>query len=345
MSHLRGHLATAASARPQTRARLSHGLRLAAMGARRTVVLVLVLALAASACEKTSEPASDLRRDDAVTVASFNFPESVLLAEIYAQALQGAEIPVERETALGTRELVMPALVQGLVELVPEYAGSALLFFSGPGSASADHDANHRALASELSGFGVIALEASPAEDQNGFAVARVTAARFGLHTLSDLAPVADQLTFGGPPECLSRPSCLPGLESTYGIEFGDQILTLDSGGGRTVAALAQGTVDVALLFTSDGAIDNNDFVLLKDDQGLQPAENVTPVVRRDALERFPGLAGPVNAVSALLTTDELRSMNADVAGGADPRAIAAAWLASSGLAAARCPIWAAPRC
>ena len=305
------------------------------MGARRILVLVLGLALAASACQQTGEPASDVRRDDAVTVASFNFPESVLLAEIYARALEAADVRVKRETALGTRELVMPALVQGLVELVPEYAGSALLFFSGPGSASADHDAIHRALASELSGFGVTALEASPAEDQNGFAVTRETAARLGLRSLSDLAAVADQLTFGGPPECLRRPSCLPGLESTYGIEFGDEILTLDSGGGRTVAALAQGTVDVALMFTSDGAVDLNDFVLLHDDRGLQPAENVTPVVRRDALERFPGLADALNAVSGLLSTDELRSMNAELALGADPRTIAGAWLARNGLAGA----------
>lgn len=303
------------------------------MGARRTAVLVVALVLAASACDRTSEPPPDVDRDDAVTIASFNFPESVLLAEIYAQALEAADVRVKRETALGTRELVMPALVQGLVELVPEYAGSALLFFAGPDAASADHEANHQALASQLSGFGVTALDASPAEDQNGFAVTPETAERFGLHTLSDLAPVADQLTFGGPPECLRRPSCLPGLESTYGIGFGDEIFSLDSGGPRTVAALAQGTVDVALLFTSDGAIDLNDFVLLQDDLGLQPAENVTPVVRQDALERFPGLAGAVNAVSALLSTEELRSMNAEVARGADPRTIAGAWLVRNGLA------------
>jgi osmoprotectant transport system substrate-binding protein len=303
------------------------------MGARRNAVLVIALvALAGSACEQTSEPASDVRRDDAVTVASFNFPESVLLAEIYAQALQGAEIPVQRETALGTRELVMPALVAGLVELVPEYAGSALLFFAGEGSASTDEGANQIALAGHLSPFGVAPLEPSPAEDQNGFVVTEATATRFGLHTLSDLARVSGQLVFGGPPECLRRPSCLPGLESTYGIEFGNVLSTLDSGGPRTVAALSQGTIDVALLFTSDGAIDLNDFVVLQDDKGLQPAEPVTPVVRRDVLERFPRLADTLNAVSAALSTDALRQMNAEVARGFDPHEIARTWLVQAGL-------------
>ena len=304
------------------------------MGARRTAVLVLLptLLLTASACEQTSQPASHVRTDDAVTVASFNFPESVLLAEIYALALQDSRIRVERETALGTRELVMPALVQGLVELVPEYAGSALLFFAGEGSASTDHEANQIALAGHTIGYGVSPLEPSPAEDQNGFAVTRATATRFDLHTLSDLARVSGQLVFGGPPECLRRPSCLPGLRSTYGIEFGDVLSTLDAGGPRTAAALAQGTVDVALMFTSDGAIELYDFVLLQDDRGLQPAENVTPIVRRDTLERFPELAGILNTVSAALTTGDLRSMNAEVARGADPRSIAAAWLVRHGL-------------
>jgi len=302
------------------------------MGARRILVIVFALALAASACQQTGEPASDVRRDDAVTVASFNFPESILLAEIYAQALKDTGIPVERETSLGTRELVMPALVEGLVELVPEYAGSALLFFAGEGSASTDEDANQIALAGHVSAFGVAPLQPSPAEDQNGFAVTQETADRFGLHTLSDLARVSGQLVFGGPPECLRRPSCLPGLRSTYGIEFGDVLSTLDAGGPRTVAALSEGRVDVALLFTSDAAIALNDFVLLQDDEGLQPAENVTPMVRRDALERFPGLADTVNAVSTALTTDALRQMNAEAARGVEPHEIAAAWLAQAGL-------------
>lgn len=302
------------------------------MSARLTVVLVLAVAIASSACEPGTTPAPDAGRDDAVTIASFNFPESILLAEIYAQALEGADVRVERETALGTRELVMPALLQGLVELVPEYAGSALLFFAGPGSASADDAANQRALASRLGAFGVTALDPAPAEDQNGFAVTVATAQRYGLHTLSDLAAVADELVFGGPPECTQRPACLPGLASRYGIRFGDVLSTLDVGGPRTVAALAEGTVDVALLFTSDGSIELNDFVMLDDDRALQPAENVTPVVRREALERFPMLADIVNAVSALLTTDTLRSMNAKVARGDDARTIASTWLSRNGL-------------
>lgn len=302
------------------------------MAARRSSALA-VLAFALVACVGRTTPVEDARGDDAITVASFNFPESVLLAEIYAQALEDAGFRVEREAALGPRELVMPALLQGLVEFVPEYSGSGLQFLAGDGSTSPDHAINHQRFAERLGTHDVTALDASPAEDQNGFAVTAETARRYGLRTLSDLATVSGELIFGGPPECLQRPFCLPGLERTYGITFGQVFSNLDTGGPRTVSALADGTVDVALLFTSDGAIDLNDFVVLEDDLRLQPAENVTPVVRTVVLDRFgPSLADTVNAVSALLSTGELRTLNAEVAHGATPEQIASRWLASSGL-------------
>jgi len=303
------------------------------MAAYRSSVLSASLALALAACVVQGTSTEDARGDDAITVASFDFPESVLLAEIYAQAIEGAGIRVEREPSLGPRELVMPALLEGLVELVPEYAGSGLQFLAGDGSTSPDHEINHQRFAERLATLDVTALDASPAEDQNGFAVTAETAQRYGLRTLSDLARVSRELVFGGPPECTRRPFCIPGLERSYGITFGQVFSNLDTGGPRTVSALAEGTVDVALLFTSDGAIDLNDFVLLEDDLDLQPAENVTPVIRTGVLDRFgPSLADTVNAVSALLSTGELRTLNAEVARGATPEQIASRWLASNGL-------------
>jgi osmoprotectant transport system substrate-binding protein len=303
------------------------------MAARRSFALAASLAFLLAACGGSGTQAQDARGDDAITVASFDFPESVLLAEIYSQAIEGAGVRVEREAALGPRELVMPALLQGLVEFVPEYSGSGLQFLAGDGATSSDHEINHDRFAERLGALDVTALDASPAQDQNGFAVTAETAQRYGLRTLSDLARVSDKLVFGGPPECLQRPFCIPGLERVYGISFGDVFSNLDAGGQRTVSALAEGTVDVALLFTSDAAIDLNDFVLLEDDLGLQPAENVTPVVRTGVLDRYgPTLADAVNAVSALLSTDELRTLNAEVARGANPREIASRWLASNGL-------------
>jgi osmoprotectant transport system substrate-binding protein len=295
-----------------------------------TAVLLPFLLLAA--CGTRGGARTTALDDDAITVASFNFAESVLLAELYGQALRSAGFRVELALDLGAREFVQPALQKGLVELVPEYAGSALEFVAGGGSASADERLTHRALARAMAPRGLTVLAAAPAQDRNGIVVTSDTATSFDLHTISDLRPVAPKMAFGGPPECPERPLCLGGLMSLYGLRF-ESFEPLDEGGALTVAALQAGQVQAALLFTSDGQIDAHGFVLLKDDRRLQPAENVTPIIRTDVLARFgPRVEEVTNQVSTALTTDELQRLNRDVASGGEPAAVVAAWLAGRGM-------------
>jgi osmoprotectant transport system substrate-binding protein len=297
--------------------------------ARGAAVAILVALLVAPACEPAPDPVTTVLDDDAITIGSFNFPESVLLAELYALALGRAGFNVNRELDLGPREFVAPAVIRGLVELVPEYSGSALEFLEG--SASPDPGATHEALADALEERGLAALDPAPAEDRNGFVMTAATAQDLDVRTLSELVPFSPDLTFGGPPECPSRPLCLLGLERAYGMQFG-AFVPLDEGGPLTVAALRSGEVDVALLFTSAGAIETNGFVLLEDDGQLQPAENVTPVIRSEVLERFGvEVADVLNAMSARLTTSDLRRMNAAVTAGASPRSVATTWLREHG--------------
>ena len=296
--------------------------------------MILAAALLAASCGQGVPPATTTAlEDDAITVASFNFPESVLVGEIYAQALEGEGFAVKRQLGLGARELVEPSLERGLVEFVPEYSGSALEFLTrGEGLATSDEALTHDRLEEVFAERGVAVLAPAPAQDQNGFAVTRETADRYGLRSISQLVPEAPDLTFGGPPECPERPLCLEGLDDVYGLEFGT-FETLDAGGPVSVTALRSGTVDVALLFTTDAAIDRYDFVLLYDDLGLQPAENVTPVVREEVVETHgDAFVRFVDSVSALLTTGDLRELNARVAEGQAPREVAAAWLAEHGL-------------
>jgi osmoprotectant transport system substrate-binding protein len=298
-------------------------------------VAAAIAALLLVACGPDVPPSTSALDDDAITVASFDFPESVTVAEIYAQALEAEGFVVERQLAIGPRELVEPSLERGLVELVPEYAGSALEFLTGgAGLATSDEERTHARLAQAFAERGVNVLTPAPAQNRNGFAVARATAERHGLQTLTDLSTVAGDLVFGGPPECPERPLCLEGLEQTYGLEFA-RFVVLDAGGPLTVSALRAGTVDIALLFTTDAAIDVNDFVLLEDDLALQPAENVTPVLHAEAVESHGDrLVSVVNSVSELLTTEDLRSLNAAVAiGDQAPAGVAARWLAERSLA------------
>jgi osmoprotectant transport system substrate-binding protein len=300
---------------------------------RSTVSVGLVLTALTACGPSADDRAPTAVGDDAITVGSFGFPESVLLAEIYSQALEDGGFTVERAFDIGPREFVGPALDGGLVELVPEYAGTALAFRSlGSDHPSADLYTTHRDLARALSGSEVTALDSAPAQNANTFVVSRAVADRYHLERLSDLREVADSLSFGGPPECPSRPLCLQGLEEVYGVRFAD-VLALDAGGPLTRQALRDGGVDVALMFTTDPDLD--EFVELVDDKGLQPAENVTPLIRRDVVDRFgQDVTALVDAVSRELDTRSLRELNATDAeepGSDDVAAIAAAWLEARG--------------
>ena len=270
-----------------------------------------------------------------VAVASFNFPESRLLAEIYAQAMEHAGIPVRRELGLGPRELVQPALQQGFVDFVPEYAGTALAGLPGAAGVDAtDIAAVRDALEQRYGELGLRVLAPAEAANQNGLVVTRETAVRLPGGATSDLAGVARDLAIGGPPECPVRPYCLLGLERAYGLSF-ERFVPLD-GEDRTRRALDDGVIDVGVMFTTDGTLAGGDYVLLDDDRRLQPADNVIPVVSGRVLDRYGSdLTTAVDAVSARLSTAALRFLNWRVtAAGKDAAAEARAWLRRHGLTA-----------
>jgi osmoprotectant transport system substrate-binding protein len=245
-----------------------------------------------------------------VVVASFNFPESELLAEIYAQALEHSGVPVRRVFNLGPRELVQPAQRQGLVDVVPEYLGAALASVTPNAVLDwTNEPAVLAALRRAVSPWGLTVLQPAAASDQDGFAVSESTAARLHLHTLSDFAKVAPQLTMGGPSECPRRPYCLAGLQRVYGVHV-RQFLAFDDPAQRTTA-LDEGVIDVAVTFTTDGQLATGHLVLLRDDRRLQPTEQVAPMVSSRSLAWYgTRLADTLNAVSAALDTGSLTFLN-----------------------------------
>jgi osmoprotectant transport system substrate-binding protein len=300
----------------------------------------LGLAVALAACTSatghpspaTGAPAG--RHGMVISVGSFDFPESALLAQIYGQALAGARFPVRILPDVGPREVVDPALMDGLLQLVPEYAGSALEFFSlGRRSATSNAGAASRALAKAVAGHGLVVARPAPAQDANAVVVTAATAARYRLRSIADLARPAPRLAFGGPPECPGRAYCLPGLKRVYGLRF-KAFTPLDAGGPLTLQALEAGYIGVALLFTTDPDIPARHLVVLADERGLQPAENITPLVRRDVIARYgPRLLAVLNRVSARLDTAALRALDARVElAGQAPRLVARSWLRARGL-------------
>ena len=301
--------------------------------------LLLLCASAATGCVAIGGPPSHgplPARSPDIVVASFDFSESELLAQLYGQALAERGLPVQILGGGGSREVLEPALEQGLIDVVPEYQG-ALLNFLGlnqrPGDARPPA-ATHQALQRKLTERGLHALEFSRAENKNEFVVTGETASLLGLHSVSDLAPFASELIFGGPPECELRPLCLQGLENVYGLKF-ESFQPLDAGGPHTLSALEGGEIDVALMFTTDPAIHAHNLKVLSDDRSLQPSENVVPVVRQAVMDRYGIVfAETLDSVSMRLNPLELVELNAQVAAGAEPAGVASEWLAANRITA-----------
>ena len=296
---------------------------------------------AASASEApASEAASQAPATAAgpITIGAFNFTESQILAELYAGVLQaaGIETSIVQST---NREVLEPALEAGEVQVVPEYLSTFSAFINakvnGPDAVSVANNSTERTLDATqtlANPLGISLLEPSPAQDVNAFAVTAEFAKANNLATLSDLARWSrkNALRLGGPPECPKRPFCQPGLESAYGMKIAE-FVPLDAGGPLTKTAINQGSVDVGLVFSSDGSVADLGFVVLEDDATLQNVDNVVPAVLTTAAT--PDVVAALNSLSAVLTTEDLVRMNKavdiDRALAAD---VAAEFLAGKGL-------------
>jgi osmoprotectant transport system substrate-binding protein len=283
----------------------------------------LVFGLGVVACG--DDGGGDSGGGESITVGAQAFAESNILAQLYGQALAADDFDVTVEEDFGAREVLLQGLEDGDLGLVPEYAGALLDELEGAGTATGDTEETVNALNEVLPDEGLVAFDASDAQDVDALAVTQDTADEFDLETYSDLAEVSDELVFGAPPDCPEREACLPGLEEVYGIEFAE-FVPLDPG-EVTVTALENGDIDVARVFSTDPI----DVVILEDDQGLNPVQNIIPV----ATEEFDtdAVADTCNEVSAALTTDNLRDMISQVVNDKeDPADVAQQFLENEGI-------------
>jgi osmoprotectant transport system substrate-binding protein len=280
------------------------------------------LALLLSACStggggSTSASASGSQAaKPKVIVGSADFPESQIVGEIYAQALESKGFTVERKFNIGARALTNQALKAGQINLMPEYIGSMARELKA--EATGDAKATYDALKVALDPIGLAALNYAPGADQNGFVVRKETADQFSLKTLSDVGKVANQLRWGLPSECSKNPSCGQALKDIYGIDITQVKLwkKLTACSGDMAAALTAGTpsIDIAEFCTTQPAIVQFNLVLLEDDKHSQSADNMVPVLRKDLLDAGGAdLSDTLNAVSAKLTTEQLTKMGAAV--------------------------------
>ncbi|HEV2758703.1 MAG TPA: ABC transporter substrate-binding protein [Acidimicrobiales bacterium] len=299
----------------------------------RAVAALSLGALAMVACGSDGDGSAG-NSAKTVVVGSAPFSESVIVANMYAGALQNEGYQVTVRKGLGQREIYLPALQKGGpdngIDLVPEYVGTLLEHVNrSAGEANGNLDDTVAKLRTRLDTIGLTALNPSPAADQNAFAVTKATADRLRLKRISDLAPHAANMALGAGPECPTRPFCQPGLEKTYGLKF-KTFRPLDSGGAKTMQALTAGEIDVGLVFSSDGAVAARNLVVLEDDKKLQNVDNLIPAIRKDVLDDT--IRTTLDKVSAAMTTEQLIELNkrADV-DKADPETLAREWLQQHG--------------
>jgi osmoprotectant transport system substrate-binding protein len=298
-----------------------------------SAAVAVCLALFVAACgggDDALQGGNQPSKPSSVIVGSTNFPEQLILAQMYAAVLEKAGVDVTTRLNLGNREVVFPALEKGEIQLLPEYNGSVLSFLDPKATAVSSEEVN-TALAPLLQAKNLVALDQSPAEDKDAWAVTQETATKYNLRTLDDLKPVAGQLVVGGPPELKTRPAGLPGLKRVYGVGDFKEFKALDAGGPLTVSALKKGDIDIGRVFTTQGVIAAEGWVVLEETKPLQPAQNVVPVGRTDAMT--DQVKGALNALSAKITTEELTKLNAQVdVEKKDPEQVARDWLTQQGL-------------
>ncbi|OBK79308.1 ABC transporter substrate-binding protein [Mycobacterium sp. 1274761.0] len=293
-----------------------------------TVVALLVAGCGSSNPLGGGEVSGDLK---SLVVGSADFPESKIIAEIYAQALEANGFTVGRQFGIGSRETYIPAVRDHSIDLIPEYTGNLLQYFDKETKVTTPNDvllALFRVLPGDLS-----ILNPSPAEDKDTVAVSDATAKKWNLKSIADLAAHSPEVKFGAPSEFLNRTEGLPGLKAKYGLDVAPNnfIAISDGGGPATVKALVDGIVTAADIFSTSPAIHENNLVVLDDPKNNFLAANVIPLVssqkKSDELKRV------LDAVSARLTTDDLIELNTATSGnaGVNPDDAARKWVQDNG--------------
>lgn len=295
-------------------------------------VMTALLAGCGSSSGGTDNPlAGGKAAGDTVVVGSNNFAESILLADIYGEALKARGVKVSYKPNIGSRETTYGLLRNGSITVLPEYNGS-LLAYLDKDAAQTSLETVNAAVKTKLDSR-LTLLESSPAENKDSVTINAKTAKKYGLtsaSTLADLKDAAPDLVLGGSPEFQTRQQGMVGLESVYGLKF-KNFTALDAGGPLTQAALKENTVQAADIFTTDPTITKEKFVVLKDPKNLFGFANVTPLVYKSGLS--PEGIAALNAVSANLDTKTLLELDVQVQlESKDPLDVAKAWLKSAGL-------------
>jgi len=306
------------------------------------VATAMALCLAAAACGNDSgdsgNDGSGTASGGSLTLSGQDFTEVQIMAAMYNQLLTNAGYDVT-EKLVGTRDIYLPQLESGDVDVVPEYLSSLAdalnIAKNGPNAkpvTTSDTQESLAALKPLAEQSGITVLEPAEATDQNAFAVTKEFAEQNNLKTLSDLGALGQPITLAAAPDCQGRDDCQAGLEGVYGIDL-KKILPLGFGTPQTIDSVTSGESQLGLVGTTQADLDQAGMVILDDDKGIARTENLIPAVNTDFLNAHPDVADVLNELASVLTTDDLRALNAKVALDREkPEDVASQYLQDKGL-------------
>jgi osmoprotectant transport system substrate-binding protein len=307
-------------------------------GRRALTGLALTGLLALTACGANSDPAAEPAETGAsgsVVVGSADFPESQIIAEIYAGALKAEGIDASTKPNIGSREIYYTAVEEGSVDIMPEYSGNLLLFVDPEATAESAQDiaeALPEALEAKSADVKLGVLEPAEAESKDALVVTAATAEKYGLKSIADMGEVCGELKIGAPSTFQERSYGLPGLKEKYNCEPAGFEAINDGGGAVTLEALLNDDIQAADIYTTTPSIADNDLVVLEDPENNFIAQQVLPLVNLDTVGE--DAQAVLNEVSAELTTEDLLNLNREVSGDEkrNPADAAADWLKEKGL-------------
>jgi osmoprotectant transport system substrate-binding protein len=298
---------------------------------RHFVALAGLSALAACSTNNplstTTSTSSGAAAAGPLVIGSQQYYSNEIIAELYAQVLEKAGLKVTRQYQIGQREVYVPEITSGKIDVFPEYNGNFLQYLDK--TASVTDTASIQAALTKALPSGLRVLNAAAATDQDTYTTTKAFSDQYGVKSLADLSKVTKPLTIAANSEFATRPYGPTGLKSAYGATI-TLVPVEDGGGPLTVKALTDGKADFADLYSASPSIATNNFVVLEDPKNLILPQNVVPVVSSKVDSAAADL---INKVSAALSADDLRKLNAqsvtDQKKSAD---IAKAWLTSKGL-------------
>ena len=274
-------------------------------GIAAAVAVGVAAALAGCSSSSPLDSGSSTSSDSkTIVVGSQQYYSNEIIAELYAQVLEKDGFQVKRNFNIGQREVYLPQLEKGAIDVMPEYGGNLLQYFDKNSTAKSESEIT-AGLEKSLP-KGLRALDAAEATDQDSYTVTKKFSEENDVTSLADLSKVKGTLTVGANSENQTRPYGPKGLKSVYGVTVQSKAIE-DSGGALTVKALKDGTVQLADIYTADPSIKANDFVVLKDPKNLIVPQNVTPVVSSKVDDKA---AADIDKVSKVLTTDALIDLN-----------------------------------